>query len=454
VRIPVEPRRSKTEAEDAPSGRGNILVVYALRKYPIRDTLRDHLYSFARYSRNRCFYLNLGLRDIPRVTRRVRFQGVIFHTSFLSYRWGPDSWRELVRRAAPLKDVGDVRVAIPQDEFLRSEPLCEFIEDFQIGHVFSAAPPSEWPKIYQGVDRERVGFTQVLTGYLDPSSVRRAERIVASVREREIDIGYRAWHAAPWLGRHGQLKHQLADAVRERAARHGLKVDISTRDEDTLFGDDWYRFLASCRYTIGVEGGASILDRDGSLKEATERYLAEHPGIGFDEVEAACFPGEDGKLSLFAISPRHLEACATRTCQLLVEGDYNGVLRPDQDYLPLRRDLGNLDQVLEEVARDARRARIVEAAHRDVISSGRYEYSRLVERVEAVFPLQGLLGPGLSGRLAWTVSRARDRLSWVELRLRVGGHNWLARWAKRLLPDAVVESIRRRRTGRTARTAG
>ena len=32
----------------------------------------------------------------------------------------------------------------------------------------------------------------------------------------------------------------------------------------------------------------------------------------------------DGKLQLHAISPRHIEACATRTCQVLVEGDLMG----------------------------------------------------------------------------------------------------------------------------------
>ena len=424
---------------------GNLLVVYALQQHPVRDTVRDHLCSFARYSHHRCFYLNLGLRSVPRFARRLSFQGVVFHTSFLSYRWGPESWRELMRRAAPLREIGKIRVAIPQDEFLRSDLLCEFIEDFDIGHVFSAAPASEWPKIYEGVDSERVGFTRVLTGYLEPRSIQRAERIAASVDPRKIDIGYRAWHAAPWLGRHGQLKHRLGDAVRERATEHGLTVDISTRDEDTLFGDDWYRFLASCRYAIGVEGGASVLDRDGSIKEATDRYVAEHPGAGFDEIEAACFPGEDGKLSLFAISPRHLEACATRTCQLLVEGDYNGVLRPGEHYLPLRRDLANLDQLLAEVTDDARRTRIVEAAYRDVIASGRYEYSALVESVESVVPVVDLPEPSSSGRLAWAVAKARDRLSWAELWLRIGGHNWLARWAKRLLPDAVVELIKRRR---------
>ena len=203
---------------DAAAGeRGNVLVVYALRQYPVRDTLRDHLYSFGRYSRSRCFYLNLALRDVPRVTGRLGFRAVVFHTSFLSYRWHPEGWRKLIGRAAPLREVGEIRVAIPQDEFLRSELLCEFIEDFRIGHVFSAAPESERPKIYRGVDRETTGFSRVLTGYLEPRSVQRAERIAFSVPKREIDIGYRAWHAAPWLGRHGQLKHQLAEAVREAA---------------------------------------------------------------------------------------------------------------------------------------------------------------------------------------------------------------------------------------------
>ena len=56
---------------------------------------------------------------------------------------------------------------------------------------------------------------------------------------------------------------------------------------------------------------------------------------------------EDGRLQLFAISPRHLEACATRTCQVLVEGEYSGVLRPGEHYIPVRKDLSNLDDVLE-----------------------------------------------------------------------------------------------------------
>jgi len=113
---------------------------------------------------------------------------------------------------------------------------------------------------------------------------------------------------------------------------------------------------------------------------------AERPGASFEELEAACFPGRDGELTLHALSPRHLEACATRTAQILVEGEYNGVLERDRHYLPLRRDLSNLDELLDAVAADRDRERTAEAAYRDVVASGRWTYRRLVDDVEAQLP--------------------------------------------------------------------
>ncbi len=114
----------------------------------------------------------------------------------------------------------------------------------------------------------------------------------------------------------------------------------------------------------------------------TERYLDEHPDASFEEVEAACFPGEDGKLQLFAISPRHLEACATRTCQVLVEGEYSGVLRAGEHYIPIAKDLSNVEEVLDIVQSDSERERITDNAYRDVVASGDYTYRGLVEQVE------------------------------------------------------------------------
>lgn len=396
-----------------------MLVAYGLLNHPLRSAVEDHLYSFGRFSQHRVFYINLAVRGIPQRLRETHFDLVIFHTSLLATRWTPWLWRKATRRALALPRRGEVRVAMPQDEFLRAQLLGEFVRDADVDTVFSVAPEAEWPRIYPDLDRGRIRFHRVLTGYLDEHTLGRIERLSRPIGDRPVAVGYRAWSAPPWLGRHGQLKVSVAERVGGPALARGLPVDVSTRSEDSLLGDEWFRFLARCRYQLGVEGGASILDLDGSIKDRTEVYLADHPQATFDEVEAACFPGRDGELGLFALSPRHLEACATRTCQVLVEGAYNGVLRPGVHYLQLKRDFSNLEQTLSEIQSDALRAEIVENAYRDIVLSGRYTYRSFVEEIERV--ALSSIAPHDTARdqRTWQMSRRLDRLSWYDVALRV-----------------------------------
>ena len=126
---------------------------------------------------------------------------------------------------------------------------------------------------------------------------------------------------------------------------------------------------------------ALFLDRDGTLLDRSRAYQKAHPDASFEEVEAVCFPGMDGNLRLFAISPRHLEACATRTAQILVEGSYNGILVAGVHYVPLRADFSNLGQALRAVRDEGLRERIAERAYRDIVESGRYTYESFVGSV-------------------------------------------------------------------------
>jgi hypothetical protein len=431
----------------------NVLVVYSLVQHPPRGTLRDALKAFDLSPTVRCYYLNLAVRRTPRWLTTVPFDAVVFHATFLSARWNPPSFDRVLRRAERLRGKGRTRVALPQDEFLRSEMVESFVESFDVDHIFSVGPAQTWPQLYPEI-HERVGISQVLTGYLHPETVARIDRVVATGSERPIDVGYRAWHAEPWLGRHGALKVSIAEAVERAARARGLRVDISTRASDTIAGEDWYRFLASCKYTIGVEGGASVHDADGSIKECSDRYVAKNPGASFNDVEAACFAGRDGEIDYRAISPRHLEACATRTCQVLVEGDYNGVLAPGRHYVPLRADMSNLDEVLDVVQRDTERERLVGAAYADIVASGAYTYERLVRGFESV----ALKNPPLareSKRLVFLsrLSAAGERLGQLKVAAYVVVGGLLRRVALRILPDRALDLIRRRLAG-TAAEAG
>jgi hypothetical protein len=438
-----------------PAGRNgpNVLVVYVLRQHPLRATIRDHLYAFERYSGGQTAYLNLAVRrKIPAWVGRVKWDLVVFHTSYLAtYRWTPDGAPWLRRRSEPLRGLGGVRVALPQDDFLRCDLVADVMEELGVDHVFTPVPPSEHEKVYGRMDLDRVQFHIGLTGYLDDDEVARMIEITEEVGEagRDLDVGYRAWHAAKWLGRHGQLKTEIARLFSLEGPKHGLEVDISTKDGDTFYGDDWSRFMARSKYTIGVEGGASILDRDGSLRIAVYDYELDHPDATFDEVEAACFPGRDGELALFAVSPRHLEACVSRTCQVLVRGDYNGVLEADRHYIPLEPDFSNLDEVLETMKRDDRRAEIAEAAFEDVVRGGRWTYRGFVESVEVLAPGGDSPVPARAFRAA----RLQDRASWwyVAFLMRVVMPIWLKALAA--IPGPISRPLKRFAMARAQRRA-
>ena len=50
----------------------DVLVVYDVLQWPPVVTVRDSLYAFERHSSARCWYLNLGVRRVPRWLARVR----------------------------------------------------------------------------------------------------------------------------------------------------------------------------------------------------------------------------------------------------------------------------------------------------------------------------------------------------------------------------------------------
>jgi hypothetical protein len=362
--------------------RRNILVVYSA--YPTRATLQDGILCFGRYATDRVFYLNVRARNVPHYVRKVRWDLIVFPTLFFAARHDAEAFRKLVRRVAPLAQLNAHKAIIPQDEFINSNVVNEFIREFGIRTVFSCQPQREWDNIYGPAVAEGVRIVPVLTGYLDDVRMRMIAQFRKPLDKRTIDIGYRTG-AAPlaWWGRHGYAKYEIARVFEDGARRFSLATDISYRSEDTLLGDRWYEFLGNCKYQLGVESGTSILDRDGSIKARTEAFVAANPSATFEQIEAASFPGIDGSFTGFAISPRHLESCAAGTCQVLIEGEYNGILRPHEHYIPVKRDWSNVDEVLNTIQQDQRRAEIVERAHQDIVESGKYTYRSFVDTVIA-----------------------------------------------------------------------
>lgn len=361
-----------------------VLVVYYTfpTGIPYRPSRKTHIFCFDKFSDHTIYYFNAFRGELPWYLKAVDFDVIIFQTTFVCQQWrGTPYYRKLFRRFLPLANTRALKIMFPQDEFLNTDGFCDLINELNVDYVFSVAPEQEWKNIYHKVDFSKVKFERVLTAYLDDNNVAKIEQVAKENPPKTLDIGYRAAHSPPWFGRFGELKIKVAEVFQQHAGKFGLITNISTRKGDTFLGDDWYRFLMKSKYQIGVEGGASVIDRDGVIKNRTEKFLRENPKATFEEAEAACFQGEDGKLALAAISPRHLECAATRTCQVLMEGEYNGILKPWVHYIPFKKDFSDIDDVLAILKKDELREQIVEQTYQDIVRSGLYSYKAFVKFV-------------------------------------------------------------------------
>lgn len=402
-----------------------ILVLYYTRGvWPLRDTISTHLYCWREYSRHRVCYVNVAFGFPARLIRALEVDVVVMHTIYLSMRWSPQIFEQYTAMCADIAAMSCLKIAIPQDEFIHTEMLDRYLDETGVTHVLTCAEPRDWAAIYPRMTAKGAHFTTVLTGYLDERTVARIERLTGYGTARDIDIGYRAWRAQYWLGEHGMLKVWIADVFARAGGAAGLRMDISLKEADVLNGDDWFRFLLRCRTTLGVEGGASVCDHTGDIKSRVESYLSEHPQATFEETREACFPGKDGTFGLSCLSPRHLEACVTRTCQVLIRGQFNGVLAPDRHYIPLERDWSNLDQVLRRVSDPIAVEEIAERAYREVACNPDVGYRAFVNSIETrIIDAHGSTASGADAGLravgAGLWLALRDRFHWFFIGLEV-----------------------------------
>ncbi len=304
----------------------------------------------------------------------------ILHTTFLCARWYDDfeSYRRRFRWVSRLRCP---KVALPQDEYNHAAVLDEWLLELDVSSVYSCFGAPEQATLYPSL-HEQARFREALTGYIDEQSAPAVAGRLVPHADRPLDVVYRAKQLPYWFGSHGQLKHRVGEIVRVRAAELGLNTDISTRPEDTIYGDGWLDFLGSGRAVVGCESGSSVLDARGEIQQRIRRLLAERPDLSFEEVNAQMPAGWDS-YAFFAISPRHLEAVVTKTAQVLVEGSYSGVLEPEQHYIPLRRDFANLNEALERLRDVAAVEEMAERAYREVYLSRRHSLQTLADQLLA-----------------------------------------------------------------------
>jgi len=284
--------------------------------------------------------------------------------------------------AQKIKAFDGAKIAFLQDEYRWIDASAAAIRDLGINVLFTVTNPEVTRTIYHHPWFDNVRIEHTLTGFC-PEDL--CDWKVPSFENRPIDIGYRARKVPNWLGEASQEKWTIGERFKADAPAHGLTCDISSREQDRLYGDDWIKFLCRCKAVLGTESSISAFDFDGALKDKIEAYEREHPGVDFAELKERFLADIDGRHGMISVvSPRVFEAAALKTLMILYPGNYSGVLEPWRHYVPLERDHGNMAEIAATLQNQDKVSEIVERCYLEVARSERWGYNGFAAHFDRV----------------------------------------------------------------------
>lgn len=346
--------------------------------HKVAATVRDHIESFDKFSLYRFHRLSM-LGDIPASIDLARFDVVIVHYSLVACMdlyLSPAS-RERIAQFRGLKCI------YIQDEYRFVEQSIEAMRNLGINVLFTCVPEEEIEKVYPEAKLPGVRKVNVLTGYV-PDALISSEPDFSKLASRPIDVGYRGRSVPAWLGELGQEKWRIGVRFRDESAGYGLKCDISFREEDRLYGNAWTEFLTSCKATLGTESGSSVFDLTGEIQKAVDADLMREPTLDFHTLQQRHFQHLEGRIKLAQISPRCFECAALGTVMILYEGEYSGRLVPWRHYIPLRKDHGNMAEVVAFLHDAEKMSALAQNAYREVALAPQNSYRNFVEFTDRV----------------------------------------------------------------------
>jgi hypothetical protein len=254
------------------------------------------------------------------------------------------------------------------DDLFRSTPNCvvysPIVNDLEI--------------LYPKSTKKGIEFKEALTGYVDDHLSLLATKYSRAFSRRQIDVGQRVRHLPPQFGQEAQTKGRIAIEFAKLAMQEEFLCDVSTDSTKVLLGESWHDFLGNTKFTVGGLGGASLADPKGLLADRVRRRMFRNPKLQMEEINAT-FSSRGGREGDFgAISPRIFEAAALGVCQILVEANYVDTLVPWTHYIPLDKELKNIDEVFEFMRNTEACEQLANQCRKVLIESGDFSYEKFV----------------------------------------------------------------------------
>lgn len=336
------------------------------------------------------------------------------------------------------RKIGDsnaLKVAFIQDEYRDVAKVQRALIHLDVRLLFTLLTPADCATVYPASVIPNLRTVQVLAGYVPTKLVSRPRVPIAN---RAIDVAYRARKMPIWLGTLSFEKWQIATRFVALVSGRGLRLDISSKESDRFYSDDWIVFLENTKCVLGTESGSNVLDLDGTLRSNVESFQANHPDATLEAIYDKFVSKFDGLLSMNQISPRHFEACALGTVQILFSGSYSGILTPDIHYIELKKDFSNLEDVMKKICDTNFLQNMADRAFKEIANEYMWSFAAFSDTVNSAI-LQSLATKNDSVAKSISVSNMHINLVLL-LSLRYAASSLTARFLNLFLKIDIVRN--------------
>ena len=345
-------------------------------------TVQDSVTKLKKLSRSNIHILNLYPNlSFKQSIDLTDFHGIIIHNTVA---YNPKTLYTLDKDLS-LKNFSGIKILFKQDEHVRSHETARFIGKTNIDLVLTCLPENEINKVYP---KKLVGNAKFLSHYTSYISDDLIKLATSNEYLRSTDIGYRGSIQPLQCGVLGYEKWHIGDAIQNKLKNTLFNLDISSKWSSRIHGADWINFLLSSKATLGVESGSNLFDFTGEVESKCNRFERKNVHLKnnfeklYHKAHAEFLHKYEDNVHYAQISPRHFEAAATKTLQILYEGEYSGIFVPYKHYLPLKRDLSNIEEVIELLSNTKKRRLITDCAFEEIALNPAFQIDPFIQRFD------------------------------------------------------------------------
>ena len=234
-------------------------------------------------------------------------------------------------------------------------------------------------------------------------------------KNRTIDIGVRSNLYPAYIG--DTDRNDIFNYFSTKKISAIQNLDINTDMSARFNRSGWASFLNNCKGTISTEAGSFYLEKDDKTVKSVEnyilatqkKYIIKRKSIyhrtwclfpqKFRNLlskplkNKLIFEGKVVQQSNFeeiynkffknyprppfyskCISSRHFDAIGAKTCQIMFQGEFNGILEADINYIKLNRDFSNIDDAIVRFKDLTYRKNMTDTTHEYIMDQHTYKH--------------------------------------------------------------------------------